>query len=137
MFLLEQLIVIAIFAICAAACVKIFVYAYITTNEAKDMSNALLVAESGAECYKAVGGDAVQVADILGGEAQANGVITVYYNNEWQPCAEEAAAYILTLTALPLHTEPYAPLSADLAVNNSNGEELVTFTVTAGGKWDE
>lgn len=133
LFLMEQIVVILIFAICAAVCVKIFVDAYLTTNQAKDISNALLVAESGAECYKAVGGDATQLAEALGGETQANGAIAVYYNNEWQVCGQAEAAYVLRLTALPLHTEPYAPVSADLAVEKSTGEELVAFTVTAGG----
>lgn len=52
LFLMEQLIVIAVFAICAAVCVKIMFIARTITVDAVDTRYALLIAESEAEGFK-------------------------------------------------------------------------------------
>lgn len=130
LFLMEQIVVIIIFAVCASACVKIFVESYLTTVQAQAISHALLVAESGAETYKAVAGDIAQLAETLGGERQANGEADVYYNSEWQVCSLEEAVYVLRIEPL----NDAAPLCVDLAVVKiAEAEQLITFTVAAGG----
>jgi type II secretory pathway pseudopilin PulG len=78
---MEQLVVIAIFAICAAVCVKIISVAYGMTEDAVDTRHALAAAENAAENFKA-------------GVAQA---ATVYYNENWQPVSAEAALFAMFL----------------------------------------
>ena len=53
LFLMEQLIAIAVFAICAAVCVKILFVAHQKTVDAVDTRYALIIAENAAEIFKA------------------------------------------------------------------------------------
>jgi len=135
LFLIEQLIVIAIFALCAAACARILAAAYLSARDARDLSNALRRAENCAESFKATGGDYVQISDIFGG---AIGVIDgaqavfVYYDNDWTVCAEDGASYRLILKAggpagLDAHLR-----EGGISVERLPGDELFAITVAAG-----
>ena len=66
LFLIEQLIVIAVFAISAAACITILTSAYFTSVESRDIKNAILVAENVAETFKATNGSPESIAGLLG-----------------------------------------------------------------------
>jgi len=129
---MEQLIVVAVFAISAAACVRILAAAYITATDSRDMRNAIHVAESGAECYKAVAGDLEKTARIMGGsisDDNSNHQATVYYDKSWQPSAESNAAYALRLVSAADENGPLS--STDLSVEKQNGEIILSFTVIA------
>jgi len=131
--LLEQLIVVAVFAICAAACVRILADAHFTATMSRDISNAIHAAESGAESFKAVGGDIAKVAEIMGGVAKAaDGVVTaiVFFDSNWQVSGEANAHYRLLLTA---EQETRVPLlmSGELTVERLTGENLISFPVAS------
>ena len=100
LFLIEQLIVITVFAVCAAICSQLFVDAYITSNNARDMNYALLAAKNGAEVYKAFNGNPENVAVALGGSQYGPGGsdIIVYYNRDWLNCEHREAEYALRLS---------------------------------------
>jgi len=132
LFLIEQLIVIAIFALCAAACARILTAAYLSARDARDLSNALHSAESCAESFKATGGDYRQVKDILGGTtgvidgAQA---VIVYYNNNWTVCAEDGASYVLILkTGGPADQNAHFR-EGEISVERLSGDKLFAITV--------
>ena len=131
LFLMEQLMVILIFAICSAVCVKIFVDSYIVANASKDLKNSLIVAENGAESYKAFAGSAHEVSSNLGGtyaNADDGSEITVFFDEEWQHCREDDAAYVMRI--LSRATGDSSPLrSGDLSVETMTGREIVSFTV--------
>ncbi|MDR0273537.1 MAG: hypothetical protein LBI27_09500 [Clostridiales bacterium] len=61
LFLMEQIVVITVFAICAAVCVKILSLSFIMTDDAVVTRNALLAAENAAESFKAFSGDLERV----------------------------------------------------------------------------
>ena len=127
LFLMEQLVVILVFAVCSAVCVTIFVESYQTERRALDKNYALLAAGSGAECYKASGGDARKAAERLSGFAVFAGeAAAVYYDEDWNPCGEAGASFVLRFT-------PGAPLRAEITVGKADGEELVALTVAARG----
>ena len=137
LFLMEQLVVIAVFAICASACVRILSSAYLNARNSNDVNNAIKIAESGAECFKAVAGDIAKTAEILVGEAaKADGGIgkegisaeaTVYYDKHWQVCGKDGAYYVFCLTNGNL--EPSSPLlvSGEILVKRISGESLIAF----------
>ena len=132
LFLMEQLIVVAVFAICAAACVRILVASYMMATDSRDMRNAIHVAESGAECYKAVAGDLEKTAGIMGGSVSDNNgnyQATMFYDKSWQPSDESAAAYALRLVSSAGASEPLS--STDLSVEKKTGEIILAFTVIA------
>ena len=133
LFLIEQLIVIAVFAVCAAACVRILADSYITASDSRDLSNALLAAESGAESFKATGGDVTLVASLMGGRTdniRGQNAAIVYYDKQWNICPEDSAQYKLSLICNDPAERP-ALLEGELSVEKITGEELLSFTVVA------
>jgi len=134
LFLMEQIIVITVFAICAAVCVKILVVSYLMTVDAVDTKHALIAAESMAESYKAFAGNTAMVAEIIGGSAggsYTDGTVTVYFDSNWQPHYEAYAVFVLQLTKRI--SEPGITLS-DITVNRAvTGDELISLTVAVRG----
>ena len=145
LFLIEQLIVIAVFAICAVACVSILTAAYLDANESRDVSQALLKAESGAEVFKAAGGDLIAAGDIIGGPGAAGynafrltsepSELTVFYSKDWQLCEPGDASFLLKLVVgnnnINSGTNGPVFVTGSLTVERITGEELVSFPVAA------
>jgi len=134
LFLIEQLIVVAVFAICSAACARILTSAYFTAKESKDLSNAVLVAENAAESYKAVAGDIGKVVELLGGISTTAGdsaTAVIYYDKHWQVCAIEEADY--SLSVISEEPGPRSPglLSGEIRVEKLTGQELAALKVAA------
>jgi len=141
LFLIEQLIVIAVFAICAVACVSILTAAYLDANESRDISQALLKAESGAEVFKSTGGDLMSAAEILGGTGTGGfrttgaSEISIFYNKDWQLCESGDAVFLLSITVN--NSEMSSTSDVDLMIINGTltakrvtGEKLVSFPVS-------
>ena len=96
LFLIEQLIVIAVFAVCAAVCVKIFAESYLLSGAGADINNALLVAKNGAESFKAASGDMDAVALLLDVNLiRSDKTLFAYYDKAWRPCNALGALYKL------------------------------------------
>jgi len=152
LFLMEQLVVIAVFAICAAVCVYILAISYLMTVDAVDTRNALLVAESAAEMYKAFDGDLVRVAemkyDVDRYPLPVDG-FRLYYCADWLPTSNGIAGAMysdnsLAEFVLQINTNPieYGVQTASITVNRMvdsgnrfhypfriPGDELVNLTV--------
>ena len=128
LFLMEQLIVILIFAFCSAVCVDIFVDSYLMTLRSKDKTGAILAAESCAETFKAVNGDMDKASEILEGVV-TNGIneMKVFYDKNWQACPDGDAAYTLTVTAG--ESRDNSPTMETINIVNHRGEDIVSFTV--------
>jgi hypothetical protein len=124
--MMEQLVVILIFAICAAVCVSIFVESYLTEHRTLEMKNAILIAGSGAESYKASGGSVTQEE--------------IFYDDKWDPCDESRASYVLRIKRLD--DPDLLLLPAEITVSRTDGEELFVLPVAviaagAGGTQNE
>jgi len=139
LFLIEQLIVIAVFAICAVACISILTAAYFNANDSKSTSLAILKAESAAEVFKANSGDMNAVMRVLEGTRgerynyivrQNYPGVSVFYDNQWQKSNEENASYVLHIGHYPTGSND-ALVITELTVDRMTGENLVTFQLTA------
>jgi lantibiotic modifying enzyme len=123
---MEQLIVITVFAFCAAVCTVIFVNAFTTANDANDLNHALVVARSGAEVLRAT--DCLEeTATILGGHVYNTEKIVVYYDSSWHPTIESYAAFFLSLTEVI-----GSPNLHELSIYTISGEEIISFNVSTG-----
>jgi len=140
LFLIEQLIVIAVFAICAAACISILTAAYFNANDSRCTSHAIHKAESAAEVFKVTGDDFSAMADILGGTTAVSGlgasgdsVMAVYYTSAWQICTEPDASYVLYLIIESAetiqNTNGKTITNGRVNVDRITGEELVSLKV--------
>jgi len=137
LFLIEQLIVVAVFAICSAACVRILASSYLTARESKDVTNAILVAESGAESFKAFVGDMGKTAETLGGAASETGGVgeaVVYYDRQWKACGADGASYVFRLVGLEPEARAPSLLQGVINVERITGESLVSFTVAVNAR---
>lgn len=129
LFLIEQLIAILVFAICATICVSIFAASFVESNKIGDMNNSLIIAKNGAECYKAASGNVEKAASLLGGIYKDN-EIRVYYDEKRQLCEEYSAVYVLRIMSRnPEETQLLC--FGDLSVEENQGEELIAFSVAA------
>ena len=129
LFLMEQVIVITVFAVCAAICARILVASYLMTTTAVDTKNALFIAESTAESYKAFAGNTAQVAELIGNanSNHNNHMLVVYFDTYWQPTQESYASFVLHLQKRDAH--PLVMVS-DITVSRvATGDELVQLTV--------
>jgi len=129
LLLMEQMIMLLVFALAAALCVRAFVLADSRSlhNEARD--RALTVAQNTAELYKSFRGDAESVAARVGGSLQNEG-LSIAYDKDWQP-TERETAYLLTVT--PLLDENPRLGKAELSVTDESGETLITLPLA----WQE
>ena len=140
LFLIEQLIVIAVFAVCAVTCINILVSAYSNANNTRSISHAILKAESGAEVFKATGGDYEKMADIMHGFIPTSGedthgaALIVYYDDIWQISDLDNATYILYVVADTPRTMGDFTLSrGTLTVSRLTGDELITLAISSRG----
>ena len=137
LFLIEQLIVIAVFAICAVACISILTSAYFTANDSQATNHAILKAESAAEAFKATDGDIEAIANVLGGTSgtAADGVsgVAVYYDSSWQVCSEGNASYQLGLVVYAPGDQKPGLIKGEITVLKITGEELVSFPIATRG----
>ena len=113
--MMEQLIMLLVFALAAALCLQAFVTAdqMSVRNAKKDI--AIVQVQSAAETVKACRGDLNAAAALIGG--------TVSHDTLYIPCESGEVTVTLTESSTPL-TE-----SAYVACTDEKGEEL--FAVTA------
>jgi len=78
--IIEQVVMLMVFALAAALCLKAFVWSDTRSAEIFARDKALLHAQSAAEVVKSCGGDLAAAAEILGGSADENG-LTVNYDD--------------------------------------------------------
>jgi len=136
LFLIEQLIVIAVFAICAVACVSILSTAFFNTSTSSATRHALIKAESGAEVFKATGGDFSAVAYAMGGVVRQSesdtSIVVVYYDSSWRNSVEANAGFVMTIEA-DTSRNPYDIkfTTANLVIERITGEELLTLELAA------
>jgi len=129
LFLMEQMIVIVVFAFCAAVCVKLIGEAHVISTRNNDIKNAIITVESAAECFKAFSGDMPKIAEILGGTYNEQTVLTVYYDDEWRISNQEEAVYIMSIIN---HNDPAKKplITADIQVRRTTGDDILTLTVS-------
>jgi len=120
----ELLISVGIFTLCAAVCLGLFVKAEIVSQDCADQDQAVEAAKSAAAAFRLCGWQR-ELAEVSGG-SEENGVVTIYYDGDWQPAGGEAA-YTLTLT--PVLERPCP--EAELRVTRHDGTELLCWRVAA------
>lgn len=94
--LMEQAIMILVFAFAAAICVQAFQKADATSKELAARDRAVNYGQTVAETVKSVHGDLESAAGILGGIAEEDKLL-FWYDNEWNRVSKEDATYELCL----------------------------------------
>ena len=137
--LLELLIMIMVFALAAALCLRAFVFSGKISRQDEAVSLAERRAQAAAEVLKASRGDVEKAAEILGGETAGDFQLTVQYDPEgnvmsppYYPTGyKEPPAVESTLTA---YVKSEGLLGqAEIVVTDSSGSTVCTLTCS----WQE
>ena len=89
--LMEQLVMVLVFALAAAVCLQVFVLSERISLRCEERDRAVLAAQSAAEVLKGSGGNYEQAARTLGGTANGQRW-RLYYDESLQQTAEDTAA---------------------------------------------
>ena len=123
--LMEQTVMVLVFALAAALCLRAFVLADGISRRVEATDRAVLWAESAADTLKARNGDLDQAAAELGGNLDGQRWI-IPLDETWQETAGEPA---YTLTARPVETGRPLLGKAQIDVAEKNGDSLFSLEV--------
>lgn len=93
-FLLELLLSIVLFVLCAAICLQLFALAYRRSQDAAALHGAVQQAQSAAARLRAASATPAEAALALQAQAQG-GAVQLYFDAQWQPCTRQKARYQL------------------------------------------
>ena len=96
LMLLEQLVMILVFAAAAAVCMRVFVYSYQISGDASALSEAALLAQNTAEQIKAARGTAGLSEQGLYWNGEES-CWEASYDERWQPTAMKTEKYRMTV----------------------------------------
>lgn len=133
--LMEQLVMLLVFALAAALCVQAFAAANRISENAAARDHAAQLAQSAAELMKHRGGDMAQAQsaamETLGGQAK-QGRWYILYDRDWNelaPADNQEEAYRLEVWPDSAGRQP----KAEIRVSEGNGETLIALPVA----WQE
>lgn len=127
--LMEQLVMLLVFALSAALCLQVFVVSSQMSRWGEARDHAVTKVQNAAEMVKASGGDFRQCASQLGGSADDR-LWQIWYDEDWNQ-SESEADYHLVITDLT--TEYPALGSAKVCAQTVYGDVLFEVTVS----WQE
>ena len=119
--LIEITLMILIFSVCASVCMRLFVSANEKANRSGNLACAVGWAQTAADTYKSCGGDHAEAALRLGADL-AGKTATVWFDRDWNACAQTEGTFCLTLT----DGDPAA-----IRITQANGEALFALEVKA------
>ena len=94
--LIEQVVMLLVFALAAVVCLWAFVWADVQSKETVDREQALIQAQSAAEVLKHCDGDCVAAVADFGGTWDGD-VWTIQYDDDWQQ-TEGEGTYVLQVS---------------------------------------
>lgn len=128
LLVLELIVAVGVFSLCAAICVGLFVQADTISRESTALGQAVTLSQNTAERYKTVGGDLEQLAHLLDTSCNPDGTLEVSFDRDWQIAQDQTVCYRLTITPQPadgLH-------KAELCVQDlQNGQTLIDLPLAA------
>ena len=127
--LMEQLVMILVFALAAALCLQIFVFADRSSARNEKTDHAVLACQNAAETIKAA--NLEDAAHLLGGTF-SNGALSVRYDENWE-LTETDCTYLLQ--AEPVSSSVAGLGKAHVRVAPADAPEEVLFELTVG--WQE
>lgn len=124
--LMEQLIMVLVFALAAALCLQAFVRADALSREHEHLDEAVRLAQNTAEVYKACQGEQEQVLSRLGGQVE-QGLWYAQFDANLSPTDDpDKYAYMVDVSPQPSQVEGLG--CATVSVYLSDGQQAI-FTL--------
>ncbi len=139
--LMELLIMVLVFLLAAALCVRVFVYSRLKSADDELSAQAERQAQTTAELIKAAEGDFAKASEMLkdsngmkaGTAYGANGELLEFeFSENWEPHSPFSAVHYSYLVKAKKKTEGYLG-TADIVVLDVSGKELYRLTAS----WQE
>jgi hypothetical protein len=134
-FLFELMFVILIFTVSAVICSNIFAKAYSFSNDSKELTMAVLKAESAAEVFKSdvIAGDS---ASDLVSYTGPNGLL--FFDKDWHDTTEDKAYYTLSHTPASASDEAVGLREMEISVTKSaNNSDVTIFSLVVSAYGEE
>ena len=128
--LMEQAVMILVFAVAATLCVQAFVRAELYSDELYRRDRAVNLCQTVAETIKAKQGDRKAAAAVLDATETDRGLL-LHYNKEWETVPESDAAYVLCLEETD--RDGYMTVAQVRVTLIKSGEEVFALPVS----WQE
>ena len=126
LFLIELVIVILVFSLSAAVCLRMFFQSRLISNESRNISQASLAVQSVADSYKGMHGDYLKTTELLNGTL-VDSTITFYYNEVWEQVSSNTnASYTVVV-------EKISEKHKESSVTASSIDGTVIFSVIVRG----
>lgn len=134
--LMEQMVMLAVFALAAALCLQAFVKSDALSKEAQARDHAVVLCQSAAEVIRSTGGDFPAAAALLGASGEGDSLL-LFYGEDWTPAAPVAQdVYPLGYTLGACRGDSGVPGLGTAEVwvqDDASGEELFRMEVA----WQE
>jgi len=125
--LMEQIVMLLVFALAAAVCLRVFVLSGNLSRQGEIRGNAITAVQNAAESVKLCGGDLEQHALLAGGKVE-KGNWYQHFDEQWQAVENAAgAAYLLGVT--PETTDDPLLGSALVWAHDADGNPIFQVTV--------
>ena len=128
--LMEQLIMVLVFALTSALCLRGFSLANSISQEQESREHAVIAVQNAAEVLKHTSGDFERAATQLGGYWDGN-LCSIPYDSSWQPLSNSEQSVFL-LQAIPLDDDNPFLGTAQIKVLY---KDKILFEITVG--WQE
>lgn len=125
--LIEQTIMVLVFALAAALCIQAFVKADSISTNSEERSRAALAAQDAAELIKYSGGDmghALSGAGELLGGTYEQGILYVDYDEDWNPSGGNGV-YRLTAQGVPVEEQDLHKALVQVVTGDPGDPELL------------
>lgn len=126
--LIEMLIMVMVFTVSAAICLKAFVYAGQTSRSTQEEAEAAVRAQSAAELMQHFAGDMQKAAEVYGGAVGTDGVWTAAFDGDWELLEAPAGVAYYMETEAGDDADAYLG-EGSVTVRNAAGEVLFGIPV--------
>ena len=132
--LIEMLIMVMVFSVAAAICLRAFVFADSNSRSGEETARAAMLAQSAAEVMQRCAGDTAEAAEMFGGHSTDEGGWEADISSEWK-VTEQPAGYRLVVEVADQKNSAAAASGsrllgeATVRVLNASGDEIFSIPV--------
>ena len=128
--LMEQLVMLLVFALAAALCLQMFALSHRLSENSERLDHAVMAVQNAAETVKLCSGDPGSYPELLGGMGDDR-QWQIGFDSEWKPAPLETAQYRILIQPETV-SQPLLG-SAQITAQTSEGESLFQVVVS----WQE
>lgn len=129
--LMEQLVMLLVFALAAAVCLRIFVFADRASRQVQDRDRAAELVQNTAQVLQHTAGDFSRAAALLEAQHWDDNRLTIDYDSDWTP-ADNTMRYTLGASRVSSGA-PYLGKAEVWCLDEEEGRELFRLTIA----WQE